>query len=84
MHNVNIKNKKGESIRSLLHKNMLPVPHHWNNDDMTIFDRACYGVIPELGNHKPDERNEDGQTIAMILATKNIKIPKEWYHDPKI
>lgn len=42
---------------------------------MTIFDRACFGEIPELGNHKPDERNEDGYTVAMILALLGKDVP---------
>lgn len=55
MHDIDIKNDLRESIHSLLHKNFLPVPHHWKNNDMTIFDKACYGIVPELGNHKPNE-----------------------------
>ena len=60
MHDVNMKNSYDMSIRSLLLENNLPVPHHWHDNDMTIFDKACYGIIPKLGNHKPDETNEDG------------------------
>ena len=51
---------------------------------MTIFDQACYRIIPNTGNHKSDEKNEDGFTVAMILAINNITIPNEWYHDPNI
>ena len=51
---------------------------------MTIFDRACYGEIPDIAEHKSDEQNEDGWTIAMILASKNIDIPECWHHDPNI
>ena len=51
---------------------------------MTIFDKACYGIIPSITGHKSDEQNEGGQTIAMILTILNKDIPKEWYHDPNI
>ena len=51
---------------------------------MTIFDQACFGIIPKLDNHKSDEVNKDGLTVAMILAMVNKKIPKEWYHNPEI
>lgn len=51
---------------------------------MNIFDLACFGIIPEIGDHKPDEQNKDGWTVAMILAYNNIIIPVEWYHDPMI
>ena len=63
--------------------NSLPVPKHWKDNDMTIFDKACFGIIP-LDNieHKSDKQNEDGYTIAMILAEKGIIPPKEWLHDP--
>ena len=33
---------------------------------MTIFDKAIFGVYSELDGHKPDERNEQGFTVAMI------------------
>ena len=49
---------------------------------MTIFDKACFGIIPDNIEHNPDERNEDGLTVAMILAEKGIIPPKEWYHNP--
>ena len=29
---------------------------------------ARNGIIPELGNNNPLERNIDGETVAMILA----------------
>lgn len=35
---------------------------------MNIFDLACFGIIPEIGDHKPSEQNEDGWTVAMILS----------------
>ena len=40
--------------------NSLPVPKHWKDNDMTIFDKACFGIIP-LDNieHKSDKQNED-------------------------
>ena len=33
---------------------------------MTIFDRACFEEKINIDEHKPDERNQDGYTIAMI------------------
>ena len=48
MHDVNMKNAFEMSIKSLLLRNYLPVPHHWHDDDMTIFDKACYGIIPSI------------------------------------
>ena len=33
----------------------MPIPYHWKDSEMTIFDKACYGEILELKNHKPDE-----------------------------
>ena len=51
---------------------------------MTIFDRACFGEIPDIQGHKSNEVNKDGLTVAMILAMVNKEIPKDWYHNPKI
>ena len=60
MHSYDIKLCENETLKYYLHSYSLPVPRHWNDDDMTIFDKACFGIIPELGNHKSDERNEEG------------------------
>ena len=38
-------------------------------------------VIPELNNNDPLYRNKEGNTVAMILATKEILPPKEWMHN---
>lgn len=43
---------------------------------MSIFDQAIFRTIPKLWTHKPNEQNEDGWTIAMILACNKIEIPK--------
>ena len=32
----------------------LPISYHWN-DDMDIFDKACYGEIPDIEGHKSEE-----------------------------
>ena len=45
---------------------------------MTIFDQACFRIIPDITGHKSDEQNEDGFTVAMILTINNINIPVEW------
>ena len=41
-------------------------------------------IIPDIKGHKSDEQDEDGFTIAMILAINNIDIPKEWEHKPEL
>ena len=51
---------------------------------MTTFDQACFGEIPDITGHKSEEQDEDGWTIAMILAIKNISIPEEWQHNPDL
>ena len=46
---------------------------------MTIFEQACFGIIPNITGHNPNEQNEDGFTVAMILTAINkIEIPEEW------
>lgn len=35
---------------------------------MTIFDKACFGIIDDISNHKPEEKDHDGKTLAMILS----------------
>ena len=55
MHSYNIKDICNYSLKDYLHKEQLPIPYHWHDNDMDIFDKACYGEIPQLGNHKPDE-----------------------------
>ena len=52
--------QRSYSITKCLRRFYLPIPHHWKDREMTIFDKACYGEIPKLGKHKPDETNEDG------------------------
>ena len=54
MHNYDTKSNY-DRLKTALECNNLPVPYHWHDDDMTIFDKACYGEIPELDDHKPDE-----------------------------
>ena len=51
---------------------------------MRQFELASFGEIPELGDHKPEETDECGWTVAMTLAVKNIEIPDQWKHDPLI
>ena len=33
------------------------MPYHWKDDDMDIFDKACYGEIVDIEGHKSDEVN---------------------------
>ena len=48
---------------------------------MSIFDKAYFGIIPEIDGHQPEEQNEQRFTVAMLLALNDIDIPKEWKHD---
>ena len=38
-----------------LYYNNLPIPHHWKDDEMTIFDKVCYGEMPNINGHKSEE-----------------------------
>ena len=38
MYNYDIKNKSGKTLKDYLKDNNLPIPYHWHDDDMTIFD----------------------------------------------
>lgn len=42
---------------------------------MRQFELASFGEIPELGDHKPEEQDENGWTVAMVLAVKGLEIP---------
>ena len=55
MHNYIISDYVYYTLKEYLEINLLPVPYHCNDNDMTIFDRACYGEIPELEKYKPEE-----------------------------
>ena len=46
MHNYNIIDNNNKTLKYYLENNQLPVPYHWNNNDMTIFDKTCYEEIP--------------------------------------
>ena len=35
-----------DRLKTALKYNNLPVPYHWDDNDMTIFDKLCYGEIP--------------------------------------
>ena len=35
-------------LKTTLKCNNLPVPYHWHDDDMTIFDKACFGEMPDI------------------------------------
>ena len=38
MHDINLKNSRYNSIKSKLLDYNLPIPYHWHDNDMTIFD----------------------------------------------
>ena len=66
MHNYSIKNKYYNTLKVYLRISKLFIPHHWGDNDMDIFDKAIFGIYSKLDGHKPDERNEQGFTVAMI------------------
>ena len=34
----------------------MPVPQEWKDiEKMSIFDKAYFGIIPDIANHKSDE-----------------------------
>ena len=49
---------------------------------MKPIDWAGVGKIPDLKDHKPEEVDENGWTVAMILAVRGLEIPECWHHDP--
>ena len=59
MHDINMDSYFVRSIKTLLLWAKLPIPYHWHENDMTIFDQACFGEIPDITGHKSDEVNED-------------------------
>ena len=38
-------------IKYILELSYLPCPYNWHDDDMTIFDQACFGEIPDITGH---------------------------------
>ena len=54
MHNYDTKNNY-DGLKISLRRNNLPVPYQWNDDDMTIFDKACFGEMPDIKGHKSNE-----------------------------
>ena len=38
MHDIDLKNSNDESIKTLLQAIHAPIPYHWNDNDMDIFD----------------------------------------------
>ena len=51
---------------------------------MNIFDQACFGIIPDIKGHKSDEKDNKGNTVAMILAYHKIIPPKQWQHESSL
>ena len=46
MHDINLKNRYGRSLEYYFKRGNIPIPYHWHQNDMDIFDKACYGEIP--------------------------------------
>ena len=60
-------------LKDIIIEECMPYPLHWENDeDLTIFDQAYFGIIPDITEHKPEERDHQGRTVAMLLALNNI------------
>ena len=56
MHNYNIKNNDNKTLKDLMIVFKLLIPHEWNNESkMSIFDKAYFGIIPDITNHKSEE-----------------------------
>ena len=52
MHNYDIKNDDNKSLKDLIIENHMPIPHEWNNiNEMSIFDKAYFGIIPDIDDH---------------------------------
>lgn len=59
----------------MLFNNHTPIPYHYNPKEMTVFDKACFGIIPDIGDHKSNERDTNGWSVAMILSHNGIEVP---------
>ena len=56
MHNYEIKNSDNKSLNELMEQYKKPIPEHWiDENEMTIFDKAYFGIIPNIEGHKSDE-----------------------------
>ena len=51
MHNYYIRDHYSNTLNYYLEKYNLPISYHWNDNDMTIFDKACFGEIPDITGH---------------------------------
>ena len=52
MHNYDIEDEHWGTIPSYSSLSCLPIPEHWENEnEMTIFDWACFGVTPNINGH---------------------------------
>ena len=38
-------------------------------------------IAPKYWNHDSNLKNNDGYTVAMLLANKGVVPPKQWEHD---
>ena len=56
MHNYEIKNRNGKTLKDLMTEKYMPIPKHWKFiGKMSIFDKAYFGIIPRKDNHYSDE-----------------------------
>ena len=56
MHNYEIKHKYFGTLKDLMIKEKMPIPHEWQDiNKMSIFDKAYFGIIPDITSHRSDE-----------------------------
>ena len=48
-----------KTLKDAMIENYMSVPHEWQDEDkMSIFDKAYFGIIPSIEEHKADEQDE--------------------------
>ena len=51
MYDINI-TTEGCNLKELSDECNMPIPYNWNNEqNTTIFDQACFGIIPDVSGH---------------------------------
>ena len=56
MNNYEIKNKHSKTLKNFMIHFHMPIPQEWQDiDKMSIFDKAYFGIIPDIEGHKPEE-----------------------------
>ena len=56
MHNYNIRNNRYDKLDDLMKYYNGTFPYEWQDiNKMSIFDKAYFGIIPDIEGHKSDE-----------------------------